>query len=359
MKKVLILTNHSFMLWQFRRELIGEMLRQGMTVTVGTPFGDHVADFETMGCRMIDTPLERRGINPLRDLSLLMQYRKILKEEKPDMVITYSIKPNIYGGAVCRLMGIPYCANVQGLGTAFQKPAIAALVTAMYRFALKKAKAVFFENHANAREFCDRRITPESRQVVLRGAGVNLEYHSCQPYPAEEPTRFLYLGRLMREKGIDELLYAAERLARENAEFSLDLVGFYEDSYADRVKALEQAGIARFHGFQPEARPYYANAHCIILPSYHEGMSNVLLEAAAAGRPLITSDIPGCREAVTDGSGLLCQVRSGESLYERMKGFLQMTFSQREEMGKKGRLHMEQNFSREQIVAQTLDAVWK
>ena len=133
MKRILILSNHSFMLWQFRRELIQTMLRSDMEVVIGVPFGDHIEDFRSLGCKMIDTPLDRRSINPLRDLKLLRQYRQILKDDKPDMVVTYSIKPNVYGGMACRMQKIPYCANVQGLGTAFQSPAMAAIATCLYR----------------------------------------------------------------------------------------------------------------------------------------------------------------------------------------------------------------------------------
>lgn len=357
--KLLMITNHSFMLWQFRRELIEELLRAN-EVTVSVPFGDHIDDLKRLGCRLIDTRLDRRGIDPTKDIALYRAYRKLLKDEEPDMVITYSIKPNIYAGFACRQLGIPYCVNVQGLGTAFQKPLLSELVTVMYRAALKKAKVVFFENEGNAAEFRRRRITSAERQRVLPGAGVNLERFTYHEYPHNDKVHFLYLGRIMREKGVDELFWAARKLHEEGADFVLDLVGFFEDEYKEQVDALVSDGIAVFHGFQPDPVPYYAAADCVVLPSYHEGMSNVLLEAAAVGRPVITSDISGCREAVVDGkSGLLCGVKDQEALYEAMERMLTLTRERREEMGRGGRRHIEERFDKTKVVGATMGAIWE
>ena len=357
MKKVLIITNHSFMLWQFRRELIQALLETS-EVVIALPFGDHVEDFRAMGCRMIHTELDRRGIDPVKDLALCAAYRRILKAEQPDMVITYSIKPNIYAGFCCRTMGIPYCANVQGLGTAFQKKWLAGLVTRMYRTALKKARVVFFENEGNAAEFRRSDITPAQQQKILRGAGVNLQRFGYRDFPENDPVRFLFLGRIMREKGVDELFYAARRLHEEGYAFTLDLLGFFEEEYKAQVDALAAQGIAVFHGFQQDPVPFYAAADCIVLPSYHEGMSNVLLEAAAVGRPVITSRIPGCREAVVEGeSGLLCPVRDQEAVYEAMKKMLSLAREERRTMGLRGRQHMEAEFDKNTVVRDTIRAI--
>ena len=234
MKKILILTNHSFMFWQFRRELTGQLQKEGCDVTIGMPKGDHWEDFAAMDCGLIDVDVDRRGINPVTDMKLFFRYWKLLKAEKPDMVITYSIKPNIYCGFACRLQTIPYCVNVQGLGSAFEKPAIARLVTLLYRVAVKKAKTVFFENTGNAAIFRDKGITPEHQQTVLNGAGINLEHHSLQAFPENPVVHFLYLGRIMKEKGMDELFSAVRRLHSEGVPFILDLVGFYEDGYKEQ-----------------------------------------------------------------------------------------------------------------------------
>ena len=359
--KFLIITNHSYMLWQFRRELIAELQTKG-EVVLSMPFVGHEEDFQKMGCKCIETKVDRRGINPKTDLKLYHTYRKILKEERPDMVITYSIKPNVYAGYACRQMKIPYCVNVQGLGTAFQKQPIASVVTLMYKTALKKAKVVFFENTANAVEFVNRKITPKSQQVVLNGAGVNLDVYQKQPYPSEEDgIHFLFLGRIMTEKGVGELFDAAENIKKKHGEkVVFDLVGFFEDEYKERVEQLVKDDVVVFHGFQAEPRPYYGMSHCVILPSYHEGMSNVLLEAASTGRALITSDIPGCREAVDEGvNGYLCEKMNAGSLEECIERFLSLGTEQRKEMGISGRKKMEAEFDKTKIVKETVEAILK
>lgn len=357
--KILIITNHSYMLYRFRRELIEELMKDH-EVVLSMPFVGHEDDFQAMGLRCIHTEVDRRGINPKTDMKLLMNYRKLLKDEKPDMVITYSIKPNIYGGLACAAMGIPYCANVQGLGTAFQRKGLAQFVTMLYKLAMGRAKTVFFENQGNAREFLDRRIIPAEKITVLNGAGINLAEYPLQPYPENDRVRFLYLGRIMEEKGIGELFTAIRRLHDEMGDkVALDLVGFFDDDYKEQVDALVADGIAVFHGFQPEPRPYYAAADCVVLPSYHEGMSNVLLEAAATGRPVITSDIYGCRETVDNGStGLLCRVRDAESLYEQMCAMVLLPAERRAAMGLAGREKMEREFDKAAVVRSTVEAIF-
>lgn len=357
MSKILMITNHSYMLYRFRLELIQELMKKH-EVVLSMPFVGHEDDFQAMGLRCIKTDVDRRGINPATDFKLFHTYQRLLRNEQPDLVITYSIKPNIYGGLACAIAGIPYCANVQGLGTAFQRKGLAQFVTVLYQLALGKAKTVFFENKANAEEFFRRGIISAEKVTVLPGAGINLEQYPYAPYPKNETVHFLYLGRIMKEKGIDELFYAVKRLHDEGAAFTLDLVGFFEDAYKEQVEALEAAGIAVFHGFQQDPRPFYAAADCVVMPSYHEGMSNVNLEAAATGRPVITTDIPGCREAVEDGvTGLLCRAGSGEDLYRAMKRFLELPPEARAVMGQSGRKKMEREFDKKMVVAQTLRAL--
>lgn len=350
--KYLIVTNHSYMLWQFRRELIGELLKNG-EVAISTPFVGHEDDFAKMGCRMVETKLDRRGMNPLRDAGLFRFYQHLLKTEKPDLVITYSIKPNVYMGMACRMFKVTYCVNVQGLGTAFQKKGLAQVAAVMYREALRSAKTVFFENRGNAGYFLKKKIIPKDRIVLVPGAGVNLDYFPQKPYPSEENgIHFLHLGRIMKEKGVDEFFYAAAELKKKyGSRIVFDVVGFFEEEYKEIIDTLVKDNVIIFHGFQEEPRPYYAAAHCVVLPSYHEGMSNVLLEGAATGRALITSDIPGCREAVEDGvTGLLCRVKDEEDLLDRMDAFVQMSEIQRREMGQNGRKRMEKRFDRTKVV---------
>ena len=368
-KKILIITNHSYMLYQFRKELI-EKLMDEYDVVLSMPFVGHEDDFATMGCKCVETNVDRRGINPVTDFKLLQFYNKIITDEKPDKVITYSIKPNIYAGLVCRHRKIPYYANVQGLGTAFQKKLLAKFVGILYKTAFRKVSAVFFENKGNAQEFINRKLVAQDKIVVLNGAGVNLEHYTYTPLSLRQEgeeskgsgdgkMHFLYLGRIMKEKGIDELFTAMRMLYSEYGDkVVLDIVGFFEDEYRDTVEKMVEDGIAVFHGFQEETRPYYAMADCVVLPSYHEGMSNVLLEASAMGRPVITSAIPGCREAVEDGkSGYLCEVKNADMLFEKMKLMADKSTDEIEEMGRCARKRIEELFDKEKIVEQTVEII--
>lgn len=361
------------MLYQFRTELIRTLLKDN-EVILSMPFVGHEEDFMEMGCKCIETQLDRRGINPITDFKLLQFYYKIISDEKPDKVITYSIKPNVYAGFVCTIKRIPYYANVQGLGTAFQKKGLAQFAGFLYRTAFRKVRAVFFENQVNAQEFLDRRLVDGQKVVVLNGAGVNLEHYAYKPHPKREykdgdaqagssrnvrEFHFLYLGRIMKEKGVDELFTAMRRLHAEYGErVILDIVGFFEEEYKDTIAGLEKDGIAVFYGFQKETRPYFEASDCVVLPSYHEGMSNVLLEASAMGRPVITSDIPGCREAVEDGkSGYLCEVKNADLLYEKMKLMVDKSVDELEEMGRCARKRMEEMFDKEKVVEQTVGII--
>lgn len=353
--KILILTNHSYMLYQFRKELILKLL-EDHEVIISTPFVGHEDDLKEMGCQMINTYVDRRGINPLTDMKLIKRYKEIIKEVKPDKVITYSIKPNIYGGMVCKKMNIPYYCNVQGLGTAFQKKVLAQLVTVLYKNAFKKVKTVFFENKGNTQVFIDKHIIPANKITLLNGAGVNLEQYHYLEYPTNEKLHFLFVGRIMKEKGVDELFEVIQSLQNKN--IVLDIVGFFEDEYKEKIDELVEKNLAIFHGFQTDVRPYYQNANCVVLPSYHEGMSNVLLEASASGRPVITTDIPGCKEAVDDNiTGYLCKAKDVNSLHDKMSQFYKLNNDQRKQMGIKAREKMEKEFDKKMVVEKTCEGL--
>jgi galacturonosyltransferase len=312
---------------------------------------------EAAGCHLIPTVMDRRGLNPVKDLKLYQGYRRLLRTQKPDMVITYTIKPNIYGGYAAKRCGIPYAANITGLGTAFQKPGmLRRLVTVMYKVALKKAKTVFFENQENRDVFVNLGIVPEGKCVLLHGAGVNLERFSLVPYPQESlATRFLFTGRVMAEKGVGELFSAMKRLVAEGRTCELHVLGDYEEDYKACIQTYEQEGWLHYHGFVQDVRPYIENCHCFVLPSWHEGMANVNLESAAMGRPLITSRIHGCMEAVVEGeSGLLCERQNADSLYEAMKAFIDLPYEEKKAMGLVGRRHMEEVFDKRKVVQETV-----
>lgn len=356
-KKILIITNHSYMLYRFRLELINKLAEEN-EVILSMPFVGHEDDFKKLGFRCIETKIDRRGMNPVKDLSLIKEYDRQLKEIRPDFVMTFSIKPNIYVGFLCGLKSIYYASVVQGLGTAFENPVLAKMVTAMYKSALKKASVVFFENEGDADIFLNKGIVTSSRIKVLHGAGINLQMYGPMRYPLNEVPRFTYIGRIMKEKGISELFEACKKLKEKGHRFVLDLVGFYEDDYKDQVASMIKEGLVVDHGFQEDPRPYYEQSDCIVLPSYHEGMSNVLLEGAACCRPLITTDIPGCREAVDDGvTGLLVKVKDTDSLLSAMESMLKKSIEERKLMGIRGREKMARIFDKRIVVEETIKSL--
>ena len=326
MKEILILANHSGGLYDFRKDLITK-LKKNTSVTVAVPHNDRWEELHKLADRVIELPVDRRGMNPIHDSKLFQQYRAMLKEVKPNLVLTYTIKPNIYGGMACRMAHIPYAVNITGLGSAIENGGwLKRFVLALYKPALKGAKVIFFENAGNRDTLVATGVVPNGRDVVLNGAGVNLEDYPYQPYPQEGPVRFLFVGRVMHEKGVDELFAAAKRMKQEYGDgVEFHIVGSFEEAYKPIMDELEKAGVVKHHGYQSDMKPFYAMASCIVLPSYHEGMSNVLLEAAASGRPLITSDIPGCREAVENGvSGYLCLAKDANVLYDTMQCFVEL-----------------------------------
>ena len=356
-RRILVLANNDVGLYRFRKDLLAALLDAGHEVYISLPDGDFVPELVQLGCCFIDTPIERRGMNPLHDSKLFQQYRAMLKEVKPDLVLTYTIKPNIYGGMACRMSHIPYAVNITGLGSAIENGGwLKKFVLALYKPALKSARVVFFENAGNRDTLVATGVVPNGRDVVLNGAGVNLEDYPYQPYPQEGPVRFLFVGRVMHEKGVDELFAAAKRMKRQYGnDVEFHIVGSFEEAYKPIMDELEQAGVVKYHGYQSDMKPFYAMASCIVLPSYHEGMSNVLLEGAATGRALITSDISGCREAVENGvSGYLCPTKDADALCDAMQRFVELPESWRAEMGRRGRMRMEQKFSKTAVVAETM-----
>lgn len=353
---ITLIANHSGGLYDFRKDLIYALHKQGEIVAV-VPKNDKWQELCSIVDKAIELPLDRRGMNPIHDFSLFCKYRQILREIKPKLVITYTIKPNVYGGIACRMAHIPYAVNITGLGSAIENGGLLRkFILMLYKLSLKGARVVFFENAANRDALVNAGVVPQGRDVVLNGAGVNLNDYPYQEYPNDGTVRFLFVGRIMKEKGVDEFFVAAERMKKnygKRVEFCM--AGMFEEAYKQKIDELVNDGIIEYLGYQADMKSLYGAASCVVLPSYHEGMSNVLLEAAATGRPLITSDIPGCREAVEDGvSGYICPAKDADALYDTMQCFVELPESWRAEMGRRGRERMEKQFSKDAVVAETM-----
>lgn len=349
MKKVLILANSSGGLYDFRNELIQRLLSK-YEVTVSLPDEVRTRELAAEGCKVVYTPINRRGVNPKEDFKLLCAYWKLLKEEEPDLTLTYTIKPNIYGGFCCRLKKVPYIETVTGLGSTFQKQGIfLKMIIAMYRTGLKKAECIFFQNQENKGIFENYHIKGKKTRLVS-GSGVNLKRHTFEPYPREEKVRFLYVGRMMREKGIEEFLEAAKELHGEDQNVEFLLLGYPDEDYQDKLDLYEKEGCIRQLGFDPDVHEYIKNASALVLPTYHEGMSNVLMEASATGRPVIATNISGCKEIYEEGvTGFGCEKENSEALVCALKKFLRLSEEERAAMGRAAREKMEREFDREKV----------
>ncbi len=353
MKKALVLGNSSSGLYDFRNELLKKLLEDGFEVVISLPDDVKNKELEEEGCRVVHTDINRRGVNPIQDMALVRDYKSLLKSEKPDIVLTYTIKPNIYGGYAARSLNIPYISTVTGLGSSFERGGmLLKLIVSMYKFSLKKCDCLFFQNAENRGIFETNGIRAK-KHVTVNGSGVNLKKHFYEEYPghADDITRFLYIGRIMKEKGVDEYLEAACALHDKYGDkVSFAGIGYFDDDYEDKIKEFEKKGIYKMIPFSKDIHPYIREADAIVNPSYHEGMSNVLMEASATGRPCIASDISGCREIVVDGStGFLFKPKDAQSLINALDKFINLSQDQRREMGRKGRAHVEEHFDRQKI----------
>lgn len=358
--KILILANNDVGLYKFRKELIQELIYRGNKVIVSVPDGELIPDIRKLGVKVILTDVDRRGVNPLTDLKLLMRYLRMEITLKPDLVITYTIKPNIYGGLISRVLHIPYAENITGLGTTFQaENLVKKLVCFLYKISSKRARVVFFENEGNKQVFLENHLIREEQACRLNGAGVNLEEYPYTEYPDEgEPVRFLFIGRVMKEKGVDELFEAARRIKKEYPDVLFDIVGPMEDEYDSVIKKLEDEGIITYYGYQKDVKPFIARCHCFVLPSWHEGMANTLLEAGAMGRPLITTRIHGCMEAVEEEkNGYLFEKKNVQELYDSLCQFISLTFEKKKTMGLLSRTVIETKFDKKEIVKSTLTKI--
>lgn len=356
---ILVLTNNIGGLHSFRKEVMKAIIDSDYDIYISEPDDDErVKYFEDIGCHIIKTDFNRRGMNPMADFKLMLNYRKMIKHLKPIAVLSYTIKPNIYGGIACRLTGTPQLANVTGLGDAIENGGwLQKLTIGLYKYGIGKAKTVFFQNKAN-RDFCIQHGIADEKSIVLPGSGVNLSHHTYQEYPADGVIKFLFIARLLKDKGTDEYFDMAQTIKEKYPKTEFQIVGWVEGDYKQQLDNLVKKGIINYLGPTTDVRPYLKEVHCTIMPSYHEGLSNVNLESAANGRPVITTNVPGCRETVDDGvTGLLCEAKSSECLIAAIEQFLNLSYNQKKNMGVDGRKKVEREFDRQIVVNEYLKAI--
>ncbi|MFJ7927800.1 glycosyltransferase family 4 protein [Peribacillus sp. NPDC096448] len=355
MKKILILANNSIGLYNFRFELIKELINQKYEVYFSVPEqldDEKVQLIIKAGAQHIETYINRRGINPFEDWKLIKDYKKIIKEVNPDLILTYTIKPNIYGTYAAKTTDVPVIMNITGIGTSLTNSKLKKIVINLYKYACKKAKFVFFQNKSNYNLFISNNMVNPNKTIVLPGSGVNTNrFMPVSKIKRDEKVRFLFIGRLMKEKGIEEYLGVADTLSKKYKNIEFQILGpIEEEKYKVNMLNNKNKQI-KYLGVSNDVRNEIREVDCIVNPSHHEGMSNVLLESAAMGKPLIASNIPGCKEIIDDGqNGYLFEVKSAKSLKKTLIQFIELDKNDKENMGKKARIKVEDEFDRSLVI---------
>lgn len=350
--RILILANHDETIYNFRLELVECLLENGYEVHISSPYGERTNSLVALGVNYHVTGIDRHGMNPVTEMSVLCKYRRLVSKVAPMVILSFTIKPNIYGGIVARLYHIPFIPNITGLGISIQGKGIKPnAMLLLYKLGLKKARMVYFQNQENQQFMMNHHIISGSYNM-LPGSGVNLKKHCFEEYPDDtKGLVFTTICRVMKEKGVDELLEAAEKIKLMNPEISFYLIGSFEDNYQSRIEDAVKNGIIKYMGQQKNVHSYIKESHAIIHPSYHEGMSNVLLEAAATGRPVLASNISGCREIFEEGvSGFGFKPKSSQDLINVIMRFINLSYKEKADMGKAGRTRVEKYFDRNIVV---------
>ena len=366
--RILFAVNSAWNLVNFRSGLIQALVGDGHEVLACAPADAWVPRLSELGCRFIPMPMDAQGTHPLRDAALCWRLLTVMRRERPDVVLGYTIKPNVYASLAARWAGgVKVVNNIAGLGATFIQPTwVTPVVKRLYRLALNRSSTVFFQNEDDRELFVDQGLVARGNTQLLPGSGVDLQrYAPADPRAADGRFRFLMVSRLLWDKGVGELVEAARRLRRRHPEVQVQLLGFLDvqnPSAIQRrdVQAWESEGVIQYLGASDDPRPYIAHSDCVVLPSYREGTPRSLLEAAAMGKPLITTDVPGCRTVVEDGNnGFLCPARDATALADQMSRMVMLNAAERDAMGRQGRQKMEREFDERLVIGHYRRAIAK
>ena len=359
--RVLVLTNNMNGLLSFRKEVMQSMIDKGYKVYISVPYDvNYEEQINEMDIQILDTKVDRRGINPIKDLGLILRYRKIVKDIMPDVVLSYTIKPNLYGGLACMWANVPQLVNVTGLGTAVENNGVLQkFIIWLYRICLKNVRVMFFQNSANM-EFCQEHGMLHGRPELLPGSGVNLSRFAKFEMPEGEVIKFICIGRAMKQKGTGDYLDMVEIIKKEYPKTEFHVLGACDDGeYEERIKKMHNNGTVVYDGVTTDVRPFLKNVHCTVHASYYpEGMSNVLLESCASGRAIITTTRPGCGEIVEDGvNGYITKAHDVNDLCIQVRKFLALSPAERSAMGEAARTKVERKFNRQIVIDKYLKEI--
>lgn len=360
-KLVALLTNNDDDIYCFRKELIEALLAHDYEVLISCPYGEKFELMEGIEYLYDNPEIDRRGTNVIADSKLLRHYHKMFKQYQPDVVLTYTAKPNVYGSMAANRLHIPVINNLTGIGSVKnQSKPKKDLILRLFRHAYNKSSCVMFQNETNMKDALNNGLV-KGDYMLIPGSGVNTERYPLQEYPDGgdgihgDPIIFNYIGRILKDKGIEDYIAAAKRIRKKYPATEFNLLGFIEPDeihYEKDLENLAKRGVVYYLGSQKHVVPFITRSHATIHPSiYGEGMSNVLLETASSGRPIITTDNPGCKETVQDEkTGFIYEGGNVDQLCACIERFLAMKNSERKEMGLLGREHVKENFSRDIVI---------
>ena len=361
---IMIVSNTSWYLYNFRRKLIRLLLERGYRVTAVAPHDDYSGRIEKIGADFIDIPIDNNGKNPIKDMKTVLYFYRLYREIEPEVILHYTPKPNIYGTFAARLAGIKAVNNIAGLGNTFIHSGWTnTVVRILYRHSQRYAAKVFFQNPEDMRLFDDEKLVSMDLADLLPGSGVDTQRFA--PREKEETDAFscILIARLLWEKGIREYLEAAKILKNEGHQIDFQLLGFADDGNPravpkKEVRQWEEDGYIRWLGSTDDVRPFIAQADCIVLPSYREGTPRSLLEASSMGKPVITTDVVGCRQVVQDGvNGFLCRVKDPDDLAEKIKKMAELNESERALLGNNGRKKIVSEFDESIVINKYLEVI--
>lgn len=361
MKKVLLMANHFVGLYYCRKELIKKLVDDGNQVYLSLPESEDNKYFTDMGCIIVPTEVDCHGMNPLKDLKLIKRYKKIMKEVNPDIIFSYTIKPNIYGCLASNGKYKQVC-NITGTGGTFLKKSfLSSVCKFLYKISVKKCYKAFFQNTGD-RDFFIKNKMIKDNYDILPGSGCNLDEHPYSVMPSDDVIKFIFVGRVMKLKGIDEYLKCAKAIKEKYNNVIFYIAGSNEEAeYQNLIKEYQQAGYVEYVGYRKDIAEWISQCHCTILPSYGgEGIPNALLETSATGRICIASNINGSKDVVVDGkTGYLFEPGNTDNLIEQVEKVIAMTGEQRRLMGLAGREHIEKHYDRNIVIKKYLDEVSK
>lgn len=368
--KIVLVSNTAWYLWNFRRGLIEALKARGADVYIVVPYDETIPLLERIGCEVVHVFINSKGINPVEEITLLYKYLGVIYRIKPDRVLTFTIKPVIYVGLVSRWLDIVSIPTITGLGTAFiRQTSITSVVRFLYKLALSSAYKIYFQNKDDFKLFTTHGIAKAEISEVVPGSGINITRFVCknsaEPMRDRGYTRFIFIGRILRDKGVMEYMDAARQIKKLHPDSKFFLLG---PLGTDNVSALLyrdlepyiRDGIVDYLGESDDVRKFIEHSDCVVLPSYREGLPRVLLEASAMSKPIVASNVSGCRDVVVDGvNGLLCKVKNSFDLAEKMTMIVNLSFEGRQKMGSKGRQIVKEVFDEGIVVNRYLETVYK